>query len=118
MNAEFKKKKCVPCEKAGKPLSKEEIGLLLARIKGWQIMEEDGVTKIIKNLEFTDFKRVMGFVNEVADIAEFEGHHPDLLIHDWNKLSIIIWTHSAKGLSKNDFIMAEMIDQAILDSAD
>jgi 4a-hydroxytetrahydrobiopterin dehydratase len=64
--------------------------------------------------EFKDFKEVIAFINKVADIAEAEGHHPDLLLFGWNKLKISLSTHSIDGLSENDFILASKIDQIVL----
>jgi len=52
----------------------------------------------------------MVFVNKVADLAESEGHHPDITIH-WNKVRLDLWTHSMNGLSENDFIVASKIDK-------
>lgn len=52
----------------------------------------------------------MEFVNKVANLAEKEGHHPDIFLHNWNKVTLTLSTHSIKGLSSNDFVMASKID--------
>jgi 4a-hydroxytetrahydrobiopterin dehydratase len=105
--------KCVPCEGGTPPLTAEQIDTYLKKIKGWQVIDN----KIIqKTLNFIDFKRALGFINEVGDLAEFEGHHPDLNLHNWNKVTITLSTHAVKGLSENDFIMAAKIDQIINDN--
>lgn len=119
-------RKCVPCERGGKPLGREQIDEFLQQIKGWNLVEEDtrknsegkNHFKLRKNLQFLDFKHALGFVNEIGDIAEHEGHHPDITIHDWNKVTFTLWTHSMKGLSENDFIMAAKIDQTLAESVD
>ena len=103
----LKNKKCVPCEKSGPPMLPLEIEKYRKELKSeWEVIEH---TKIRKEFKFKDFKMAMAFVNEVADIAEFEGHHPDISIH-WNKVAIELWTHAVGGLSENDFIVAAKID--------
>ena len=101
-------KKCIPCEVGGKPLAHDEIQKLMPEITGWEI---GGDKELIKDFKFADFKENMAFVNKVADLAESEGHHPDMDIHGWNKLTIRLSTHAVGGLSENDFILASKIDQ-------
>ena len=90
-------------------MSAEEIQKYLPEIEGWEITENN--KKIFKGLKFKDFKMAMEFVNKVADLAEQEGHHPDILIHGWNKVRLELSTHAIGGLSENDFIMAAKIDR-------
>jgi len=101
------KKKCKPCEGGVPPLSGNEAKNLLAGLEGWKI---SGV-HIEKEFLFKDFVENMKFVNRVAEIAEAEGHHPDLYIH-YNKLKVILWTHAVSGLTENDFIVAAKVDEA------
>ena len=101
-------KKCVPCEGETPPLSKEQVKKLLPQIQGW-IMGSD-FKKISRDFKFKDFKAALDFVNKVAELAESEGHHPDILVHDWNKVRLELSTHAIGGLSENDFIMAAKID--------
>jgi 4a-hydroxytetrahydrobiopterin dehydratase len=103
---------CVPCESGTPPLSNTEIDAQMKTIHGWQLVDHK---KIEKKYHFIDFKRALTFVNEVSDIAEFEGHHPDINLHNWNKVLITLSTHAAKGLTENDFIMAAKIDQVVHD---
>ncbi|GBD34183.1 Putative pterin-4-alpha-carbinolamine dehydratase [bacterium HR34] len=105
-------KKCVPCEEGVSPLSKEECEKLLKQLKGWDLVD---YKKISKNLQFQDFKESMEFVNKVADVSERENHHPDILIYQWNKVKIEIYTHAIGGLSENDFILAAKIDKVLED---
>lgn len=77
-------------------------------ISDWEVSEDN--KKISRNFEFRDFTKAMSFINKVADLAEDEGHHPDMLIYSWNKVKIELWTHAIGGLSDNDFIMAAKID--------
>lgn len=99
------KKKCRPCEGGVPPLGVEETKTLLRGVTGWRL---NGV-QIEKEFTFKDFVQNMSFVNRVAEIAENEGHHPDLLIH-YNKLKVTLWTHAVSGLTENDFIVAAKID--------
>lgn len=101
------KKKCVPCEGGVKPLNLEEAGDYLAQVLDWALDEQG--KKISKTFKFKDFIGAINFVNNVADIAESENHHPDIQIH-YNKVLLELWTHAIGGLSENDFIMAAKID--------
>jgi 4a-hydroxytetrahydrobiopterin dehydratase len=101
------KKHCVPCEIGTQPFDLETINGLLPVVPEWKL--ED--TKIIKRgFRFKDFVEAMKFVNKVADIAESEGHHPDIFI-SYNYVRIMLTTHNIGGLSENDFIMAAKINE-------
>ena len=65
---------------------------------------------LVRDLEFADFKAAMAFVNRVADAAEEANHHPDILVHGWNKVRLTLTTHSEGRLTDNDRAMAETID--------
>ncbi len=104
-------KKCVPCEVGTAPLAEAEIQELLPQVdKAWKVIDSK---KLEREFVFKDFQEAMGFVNEVAKIAEEEGHHPDLHIF-YNKIKIELWTHASNGLSENDFILAAKIDKLLL----
>ncbi len=100
-------KKCVPCEGGVEPLSGERLAAYTPAAPDWQVV--DGV-KIEKEFTFKNFKEAMQFVNRVADIAEEEGHHPDINLHNWNRVTLTLSTHAIGGLSENDFILAVKID--------
>lgn len=102
------KKKCIPCEdKSMKPFSKKEAKEYLSFLEDWKL---DAKAKMItRTWLLKDFVTVMKFVNKIAVLAEREGHHPDLSI-SYNKLTVVLWTHSIKGLSENDFIVAAKIN--------
>ena len=74
----------------------------------WEALENPPIM-IRAKYKFPDFVEAMKFVNKVADIAEKEGHHPDITIH-YNKVEITLWSHFINGLSVNDFIVAVKID--------
>ncbi|MES2023331.1 MAG: 4a-hydroxytetrahydrobiopterin dehydratase [Patescibacteria group bacterium] len=101
-------KKCVACEGKGiKPLDKEQAEGYLFEIFGWTLDKESKM--IYKEFKFKDFIGSINFINQVADIAEMEGHHPDIHIK-YNKVLLELSTHSIGGLSENDFIVAAKID--------
>jgi 4a-hydroxytetrahydrobiopterin dehydratase len=65
---------------------------------------------IALDLQFSDFAEAMTFVNQVAAIAEERNHHPDILVHGWNKVRLTVTNHSAGGLTAADFDLAQAID--------
>jgi 4a-hydroxytetrahydrobiopterin dehydratase len=110
-NMDLTKKKCVPCEGGIKPFDRAEIDKYLAILKTpWQTVDDK---KIARQFKFKDFKEAMKFVNQIAAIAESEGHHPDITIN-YNKVTISLTTHVIKGLSINDFILASKIERLII----
>lgn len=101
-------KVCVACEGGVPPLSKEQAKQLSAQIQGWTV---SGDSKwLSKEFKFKDFKEALAFTNKVGEIAEKEGHHPDIVL-SWGKVVIELTTHAIQGLSENDFILAAKIDQ-------
>jgi 4a-hydroxytetrahydrobiopterin dehydratase len=65
----------------------------------------------VRDIKFDDFAAAMAYVNRVADLAEKANHHPDVLVHGWNKVRLTLTMHSEGGLTENDFQMARRIDQ-------
>jgi 4a-hydroxytetrahydrobiopterin dehydratase len=86
-------------------LNEEEVVLRLRRLP-W---EREG-DEIVRERRFEDFKEAVAFVNRVADVAEEANHHPDILLHGWNKVKLSLTNHSAGGLTEVDFTMAERFD--------
>ena len=103
--SDLAQKRCVPCEGDVPSLGKSEVEKHLSQLKGWLLNGR----WITKEFDFKDFVAAMNFVNRVADIAEAEGHHPDIHIH-YNRVRFDIFTHAIDGLSENDFILAAKID--------
>ena len=98
-------KKCLPCEGGLPKLQPAEVERLLMRIDQWQLAGE----KLQKSFRWKDFRQAMAFVQQIALLAEAEGHHPDFSVH-YNQVEVTIWTHAIGGLSENDFILAAKID--------
>lgn len=107
--AELQAKKCVPCEGGVPKLTSEEAEQHLAAVSGWQLTPDH--QRISKNWKVTNFLAGMSFLNQVAELAESEGHHPDIHLTQYRFISIEIWTHAIGGLSENDFILAAKIDE-------
>ena len=111
---ELAARSCVPCRGGTAPLSEEAVRRLLPAVPLWTPGE--GATRLSRRFEFRDFLQAMEFVNRVAQVAETEGHHPDIAIH-WNKVDLVLWTHAIGGLHENDFILAAKIDRLLNEPA-
>ena len=107
-STELASKTCVPCRGGIPPMTPEEAGEMAARLPRWQLSADS--RKIARLFEFPDFVGAMKFVNQVADLAEDQGHHPDFEIH-WNRVTLTLFTHKIDGLHENDFVMAARIDE-------
>ena len=105
------KKKCVPCEGCVKAFDISEIHKYQKKIDGWEIVKNKANVYLLeKKFEFKNFLESQSFVNNVGDISEQEGHHPEILF-GWGYAKINITTHAIEGLSENDFILAAKIDK-------
>ena len=107
---ELTAKTWIPCRGGIPPLTEEKARDYAAATPAWALLEKG--TRLVRRFEFRDFRAAMGFVNRVADLAEEEGHHPDIAIH-WNKVELTLWTHKIGGLHENDFILAAKIDRLL-----
>jgi 4a-hydroxytetrahydrobiopterin dehydratase len=106
-------KHCVPCEIGTQPFDRETIDGLLPMVPKWKL---EDTTKIYRSFRFSNFLESMRFINEVAEVAEAEGHHPDIFI-SYSYVRITLTTHNIGGLSENDFIMAAKIDEIFAKSS-
>lgn len=108
MNSGLSSKHCVPCEGDVDPISAHAVQEYLKQLKlPWELVEGK---KIQHTFKFNGFKESMAFINKVADIAENEGHHPDIHVY-YNKVKLVLWTHAINGLFDNDFILAAKIEK-------
>lgn len=101
-------KTCVPCRGGVPPLTRQQFEPLLSELEGWEVKNDK---RLEKSFKVEDFAQAMKLANAVAEIAEQEGHHPDLLVR-WGELKIELWTHKIDGLTESDFILAAKIDRA------
>jgi 4a-hydroxytetrahydrobiopterin dehydratase len=91
-------------------LSQQDVQSRLGRLEGWELREPDDVASIVRELKLDDFPAALAFVNRVGEAAEAANHHPDILLHGWNKVRLTLSTHSAGGLTEADFELAGRID--------
>lgn len=104
---ELAERQCVPCRGGVPPLAGEEIEKLLAQLEGWQVTNEHHLLKIYRS---RDFRESLQFVNRIGELAEAQGHHPDICF-GWGKVEVTIWTHKINGLTESDFVLAAKIDK-------
>ena len=96
-----------------KALTPDEARALAPQVPKWKIRKDE--PRLWREYTFKDFVRAIKFVNKVAELAEAEGHHPDVHLEGYRNAAIEIWTHAIGGLSENDFILAAKIDRLPMD---
>lgn len=107
MADDLSQKKCGPCENGQKPMEKTEIMDHSTQVPGWHVIEDK---KLHKRFTFDGFKAVRDFVDKICDLADQEGHHPDVCF-SYDYVDVSVSTHSIGGLSENDFILASKISK-------
>jgi 4a-hydroxytetrahydrobiopterin dehydratase len=106
-------KHCVPCEGGVPALDDATAKMLLVEVPGWALRAATGQpSQISKRFQFADFLGAMAFVDKMGALAEQEGHHPDFCVH-YSRVDVTLWTHAARGLSENDFILASKLDAIV-----
>ena len=95
---------CEACRIDAQLVLDDEASILINEIEGWDVID-DGVKKLKKEFSFSNYSDSVDFSNKVADMAEKEDHHPQIIL-EWGKVTVIWWSHKIKGLHKNDFICA------------
>lgn len=98
-------KTCVPCRGGTPALKGSALSDFRQQVPEWQVVDEH---HLIRAYKFPDFRSALAFVNKVGELAEEQGHHPDILLA-WGKVEITIWTHAVNGLTESDFILAAKI---------
>jgi 4a-hydroxytetrahydrobiopterin dehydratase len=107
MNA-LAEKQCVPCKGEIPPLRGQELAKLARELGGgWQVLAE---RQLEKEYRFKDFREALGFTNKIGELAEAQGHHPDIYLA-WGKVKLTIWTHKVNGLTESDFVLAAKADK-------
>jgi 4a-hydroxytetrahydrobiopterin dehydratase len=92
-----------------KAISAERQAQLAQLLPEWQINDKQGNSQLERQYSFADFRQAVAFTNQLAELAEISGHHPDILL-SWGKVKVSWWTHAIKALHENDFIMAAKTD--------
>ena len=105
---ELAQKKCIPCRGGIPPLKGSVLNKLKAELgNNWDIADEHHLKK---EFLFKNFREALDFTNKIGELAEEEGHHPDIYLA-WGKVIITMWTHKIDGLTESDFILAAKIDK-------
>ena len=103
-------KTCVPCRGGVPSLNGEELEKIYRQVPEhaqWNVVNEH---HLVREFKFPDFRSALAFVNKVGELAEEQGHHPDIALA-WGKVEITTWTHAVNGLTESDFILAAKIDR-------
>ena len=100
-------KHCVPCRGGVPPLKGDELNKLASQVSGWNVVAEHHLEKAYT---FPNFVSALAFVNRIGEVAEAEGHHPDICF-GWGSAKVTTYTHKIDGLTESDFILAAKIDQ-------
>jgi 4a-hydroxytetrahydrobiopterin dehydratase len=101
-------KTCTPCRGGIPPLTREQAELFHPQAPDWQLAEE--ARRIERSFRFSNFREALTFVQEIGELAESEGHHPNISF-GWGNATVSLQTKKIKGLHENDFIMATKIDR-------
>jgi 4a-hydroxytetrahydrobiopterin dehydratase len=108
MTTNLAEKTCTPCRGGVPPLTAQQAEELRAQAPEWALM--DDANRIERTFRFRDFREALTFVQKVGELAESEGHHPDVSF-GWGYATVSLRTKKIKGLHENDFIMAAKIDR-------
>jgi len=108
--SELAEKECIPCKGGIPPLKGQALAELLKKLgNNWEVINEHHLEK---EFTFKNFREALAFTNKVGELAEAQGHHPDIGL-SWGRVKIMIWTHKIDGLAESDFIMAAKIDRLL-----
>jgi 4a-hydroxytetrahydrobiopterin dehydratase len=102
---ELANRNCVPCRGDTPPLKGEELEGLRQQVPDWEIVEEHHLRRTFK---FKNFREALGFVNRVGELAEEQGHHPDIS-YGWGYAEVTVFTHKIDGLTESDFVFAAKV---------
>ena len=97
---------CVPCNAQTPTLREDEVSALANRVPEWEVVDGHHLRR---RYSFRNFRDALRFVNRVGEVAEEQGHHPDIGF-GWGYAEIRVWTHAIDGLSENDFVLAAKVD--------
>lgn len=98
---------CVPCRGGVPPLAGTALASFAEQVPEWSVVDGHHVER---EFTFPNFVEALAFTNKVGELAETEGHHPDIYLA-WGKVGVKIWTHKIDGLTESDFVLAAKIDR-------
>ena len=104
--SELASRTCVPCKGGTPPLEGRELETLRQQLPEWEVVEGHHLRKAFR---FKNFREALRFVNQVGELAEEQGHHPDISF-GWGYAEVTVWTHKIDGLTESDFIFAAKVD--------
>jgi len=105
-------KECIPCKGGVPRLEGNELSGLTKELGGgWKVIDGHHLEKDYK---FKNFREALAFTDKVGDLAESQGHHPDIFLA-WGLVKLTIWTHKVDGLTESDFILAAKADRLFED---
>ena len=106
--SELAEKECVACREGVAPLRGEALADLQKQLgSGWQVINSHHLEK---EFTFKNFREALAFTNKVGELAELQGHHPDIGL-SWGLVKVTIWTHKIDGLTESDFVLAAKVDR-------
>ena len=104
---ELAEKNCVPCRGGVPALKGSELAALANQLPEWRVVDEH---HLLREFKFKNFRAALEFVNRVGELAEQQGHHPDIFLA-WGRVEVTTWTHKINGLTESDFILAAKVDR-------
>ena len=106
--SELAEKECVPCRGGIPPLKGQALAELLKKLgNNWEVINEHHLERAFT---FKNFREALAYTNKVGELAEAQGHHPDIFLA-WGQVKVTIWTHKIDGLTESDFVLAAKIDK-------
>ena len=96
---------CVACRPNSPKVSAQEARDLLASLPGWKVETAGGIDRLGRRFPLANFRAALELANRVGELADEADHHPEVTI-EWGAATVLWWTHTIRGLHRNDFIMA------------
>ncbi len=101
-------KQCIPCTIGTPPLEGTALGELYGQLDPlWKVIDEHHLER---EFSFKNFRQALDFTNRIGELAEGQGHHPDIYL-TWGKVKLVLYTHKIEGLSESDFVFAAKVDR-------
>lgn len=102
---------CVACRPGAQPVSAQDLVDFQSQHPKWNLITKNGVQQLECRFQFKDYLQALAFTNQIAQMAQAEDHHPSIVL-EWGQVTVTWWTHTIRGLHRNDLIMAARTDRA------